>query len=133
MPCSTEGLRHRSISALIPGWQGRDASKSTMSVSLTMKAKKETYIVQLNCHICGGFSTELKRKKTHTIREFLDGFTKILETAHDISQTCSSPKAKLMIIKYQVQFARDVKEWLTIAVSIAAPYQLFLSRELNEM
>ena len=62
----------------------------------------------------------------------MDGFTKILETAHDISQTCSSPKAKFMI-KYQGQFAQNIKEWLTIAVSIAAPYQLFLSRQLNEM
>lgn len=40
--------------------------------------------------------------------------------AHDIGQTCSSPKARFMIIKYQGQFARDVKDWLTIAVSITS-------------
>ena len=37
-------------------------------------------------------------------------------------------------IKYQGQFTRDVKELLlTIVVSIEAPYQLFLSRQLKEM
>ena len=58
-------------------------------------------MVQLNCHISGVFSTDLERKKTtHTIREFLHGFTHIFETAYNICQTCSSPKAKF--IKYQL-------------------------------
>ena len=36
------------------------------------------------------------KETTHTVRKFLDGFTKILETAYDISQTSSSPKAEFI-------------------------------------
>ena len=42
-----------------------------------------------------------EKNDTHTIREFLDGFTNILEAAQNISQTCSSPKATCIIIEYQ--------------------------------
>lgn len=64
-PFSSEGLPHQSISALIPGWQGWDASKYDVGIVNDESKNKDAYIVQLNCHIYEEFSTDLERKKRH--------------------------------------------------------------------
>ena len=95
---------------------------------------KKTYIIQLNCHICEGLPNWNEKKKGHIQSgNSCIGLPIFLKRRKISARLAAVQKLKFIIIIHQGQFARDVKEWLTIAVSIAAPYQLFLSRQLNEM